>query len=667
MISFPNLRTYLTLSLICFALAIYLAATAPDYVSAQIGSVCGATMEAENGQLSGGMVIIDDSGSSGGRHVMANEPAVVDTPSHHSLVLCFNVETAGTYSLVSRVSAPTQDASTIFIGIDTDATFLWQMAVGEGFVDQTVMYGDGSQEIHLATGQHSVTFYQHAQGVSIDQVSLVLQQADPVEEPTLEPTVVPTEVPTEEPTPTDIPPTATMAPTATALPNHDAYEPNNSWETATTILLGEKISDLTLDPASDQDFFKLYLKTGQLVEANTLPFGGIDPKFSIFDVNQDLIGSNDDRSITDTGSTYRWQATADGWYIILVESSIPIANGTYQLQTSLELPAPTATPQPTSTPGPTSTPAPTSTPVPTATPIQKSDDGEPNNRPEDAFGIIPGEVYQMTLGPVGYDSHDFFYLLGKAGVSYACEAINPSGVDPTMRVYIGEVGAGILIAQNDDISDIDIGSRTHFDITGIDMGVYIVVEDRIGSGSYEFSCYAKAGSYVSPSGGSAGSGATAPPAPMPTATIETAPVPTEEAGGEEGTAIEEPIEEEARLVPLNFSESTHQQETEEPVITTIEIVITYDQNNNKGTDPDEGIPNVSVRALDGNDPVGWAITNEQGRATMTLIRPVNTVTVPYLSGWTYRVRMGELNTVEVQVPAQPLPVIMPILEANNEG
>ncbi|MEM8856958.1 MAG: hypothetical protein AAGD96_01470 [Chloroflexota bacterium] len=493
-------------------------------------------------------------------------------------------------------------------------------------------------------------------------------------EPTNTPTLVP---PTETPT---LIPTETSTPLPTETPtvqieeivsNPDFYEPNNSVDQATTIILNEIVSDLTLDPLNDIDYFRIYVKAGQLVEANTYVYGGLDTKMSVFTEDNTFIDTNDDRSVTDIGSRVRWEANTEGWYFIVIDSAIPMAKGDYQLEVLLQLPDPTATPSPTATLGPTSTPAPTSTPIPTATPPQEIDAGEPNNEPENAFGIIPGEVYYMTLGPVGYDSHDFFYMLGKAGVSYTCEAINPQGVDPTIRVYIGEVGAGILIAENDDISETDIGSRVWFNITDFDMGVYIVVEDRIGSGSYDFSCYAQESSWTG-GGGSTHEEAQpwVPAEPIDEVIEEIGEDPFEEPIDEieeDSTSEDSDVTEEDRsnLIPLSYSTALVPEMQEEPTITTVEIIITYDQNNNRNADSDEGIPNVSIRALDGNEPVGWAITNEQGRATMTLSRSVDTVVVPFLSGWNYRVRQGELNTVTVEVPAITLPVIMPILNTAN--
>lgn len=140
--------------------------------------------------------------------------------------------------------------------------------------------------------------------------------------------------------------------------------------------------------------------------------------------------------------------------------------------------------------------------------------GEPNNGPQEAFQILPGTEYAMTLGPIGTDTHDFFSLLGKAGVTYQCQAAQPQGVDPALRVYSGEIGSGVLVAENDDVSSSNIGSQVRF-TAQTHTTFYLVAEVRAGYGRYTFSCTGNPAPAT-------GSGGNTPPSPTPSVTPDPA-------------------------------------------------------------------------------------------------------------------------------------------------
>lgn len=327
-----------------------------------------------------------------------------------------------------------------------------------------------------------------------------------------------TPLPTETAVATDIPATTTAVPTdtpsppatTTAVPTpdlRDLFEPNNEPDQASPITMGSSLTNLTLEPVGDADYYLLYLKTGQLVRAATFPETAADTRLTVYSPAGELLGQNDDRSQTDLGSTVAWLSQIEGWYLLLVESSIPFG-GAYRLLTSLDMPTVTPTPAATATPGPTSTAA------PTTTPYTQADVGEPNNGPQEAFQILPGAEYAMTLGPVGTDTHDFFTLLGKAGVTYQCQAAQPQGVDPALRVYVGEIGNGVLVAENDDVSSSNIGSQVRF-TAQTHTTFYLVAEARAGYGRYTFSCMGNPAPV-------AGSGGSTPPSPTPTVTPDPA-------------------------------------------------------------------------------------------------------------------------------------------------
>lgn len=167
-------------------------------------------------------------------------------------------------------------------------------------------------------------------------------------------------------TPTPVPTEAEPSPTSeTTLPS-DRFEPNNEMGTATVIGLQTE-PDLNLT-GNDLDYFTVYLKQGQLLQADTAVAGGLDSQLKVYFGGQ-WLAENDDRSPADVGSRVTWAAAADGWYVILVEKAT-VYDGVYSLTLQLIEPPLTATSTPTLTPTPSLTPTPTPTPTstPSATP-----------------------------------------------------------------------------------------------------------------------------------------------------------------------------------------------------------------------------------------------------------------------------------------------------------
>ncbi len=154
--------------------------------------------------------------------------------------------------------------------------------------------------------------------------------------------------------------TATQASAATVTPPPDSlfppdrFAPNQTRETAAEIGLGHE-PDLTLT-GSQPDWFRLYLKAGQLVQVETAVYGQTDTVLTIYRDEQ-LLAHNDDRGPVDLGSAVIIQAPADGWYHIRV-SKATAADGRYDLTISLIAPTATPTPTITATPSPTATASP---------------------------------------------------------------------------------------------------------------------------------------------------------------------------------------------------------------------------------------------------------------------------------------------------------------------
>lgn len=199
--------------------------------------------------------------------------------------------------------------------------------------------------------------------------------------------VPPTITPTPSKTPT---PTGTITPTP--LPfgcqlDVDKFEPNNDFDSATTIGLGAKQDDLKYSDLNfvqcvydggswDNDFFKARVKPGMLVTCETGDLSpGTDTNLILYDDSRNGINGSDDinRAGGDLSSAVTYYVTYEGWLYGLVGQGFNVpqdleANYTYSYQCFIGSLA-TDTPTPTYTPaGPTNTPVPSDTPTPTITP-----------------------------------------------------------------------------------------------------------------------------------------------------------------------------------------------------------------------------------------------------------------------------------------------------------
>jgi hypothetical protein len=382
----------------------------------------------------------------------------------------------------------------------------------------------------------------------------------------------------------------------------------------------------------DQDYFAVYLKAGQNARAATFPTAGsgTDTRLFVYSQSGELLAFNEDRSPTDLGSTAAWTAATDGFYILRVESAIPFV-GWYSLLVSLE--APTPTPSPTPTP----------LPAATATPLVAPDMAEPNNRPEEAFEIVAGVAYNLTLGPRGEAGEDYFKLWVKAGLRYRCAARPTGPLDPALRIYADPVGETTLLAANDDLVP---GERTsQITLAAPQTGfLFVVASVEAGYGGYNLLCEVVAEPPPPVRGGAGGR-----PSPTATPTLTTT------------AALSQTTQVVLRPLPAIQPEATP------ATVTTIRVQVIYDLNANGQPDPDEGAPNVSVRAVSRNAIVGWTLTDERGVATLTILGDVDRVIVPFLAGWSRAVRPGQVNEFVLSAPAVSLPVIMPVVEERDEG
>ena len=420
-------------------------------------------------------------------------------------------------------------------------------------------------------------------------------------------------------------PTAVPSPTDEAAFPPDRFEPNNDSSTATAVGLQTE-PDLTLSD-DDVDAFTGYLKAGQMVSVQAAVYDGLDTRLSLFWGGQ-LMVENDDRSATDVGSSVVFAAPADGWYVVLVEKAT-ITNGRYDLTVSLVEPTATATSPPTATP------LPTTTPMPSPTPLIQPDLAEPNDVPEAARPVTPGQRNTYT---VGAGDVDYFTFIAKVGSHYACETVTDQ-VDTLVTV----MGISEIIGVNDDRTVGRVDSYLAWD-TAEEQPIIVKVEARGGGfGQYEFFCQQVAPPAAPP----ALSAAPKPPAAEPVTTVAIT------ATGRISLTVQ-PM---GRVQPQTTTPTTH-----------IRLLVYYDANNDRQPGPGEGIANVSVLAVDAQGQrLARVFTNTQGEAIFNLdSETVARVIVPFVPGWSARVRAGEVNNeIVLGLPAVRLPIFLPVQNRPN--
>lgn len=418
------------------------------------------------------------------------------------------------------------------------------------------------------------------------------------------------------PTVSATPNLVTSTPTPEGVLSPDRFEPND--DVSSAVILGFGLaSGLTL-AGDDQDFFTGFLKAEQRVQIDTTVFLGLDTRLEL--IWQGAIAvANDDRSPADVGSSLTFLAPTDGWYVLVVEKAT-VYDGMYDLAIVLaEAPVP-----------PTPSPTPTSTPSPT--PVIQADSAEPNNSPEIAWPLTPG---QKTTYTVGAGDVDYFTFLAKANTRYTCETVT----DQVDTLLIITSSAGTL-GENDDRSFGRIDSSSTWTQLA-EAQVVIKVSARGGSfGEYELICQ----STLPPSPGvNHAPGGAALPTPTPTlAAPQTVTLTVQYLGQVQPQIIVPP--------------------------TIIRLLVYYDANNDRQPGPGEGIANVSALAVDSRgQQIAQVFTNAQGEALLNLTsEAVARVIVPYVPGWSARVRVGEINNeIVLGLPAVRLPIFIPVQSPPN--
>jgi oligopeptide transport system substrate-binding protein len=190
--------------------------------------------------------------------------------------------------------------------------------------------------------------------------------------PTSTPTPTPTPTPTHTQTPTVTPsytPADTPTVTPTAMPCPDAYEPDDEWLHARSIVVGAPAQGHSFHPVGDVDFVKFPALAGETYTMRAFNLGGRpdnDTTLTLYDVNGTTpLAYNDEHPFEEPGaSRIVWEAADAGTYFLKAAQFNPAMGGcelTYLLEVMQGSLTPTGTP--TQSPTPTNTP----TQTPTAT------------------------------------------------------------------------------------------------------------------------------------------------------------------------------------------------------------------------------------------------------------------------------------------------------------
>ncbi|MBK8989721.1 MAG: PPC domain-containing protein [Chloroflexi bacterium] len=336
------------------------------------------------------------------------------------------------------------------------------------------------------------------------------------------------------------------------------------------------------------------------------------------------------------------------------------------------------------------TPTVNATETPTAVPSATPDSGgvqpdafEPNDTPETAtpvsWGMVPATLHQGDV--------DYYALYLKTGQIVNLHTRSPHNLDTYLQVWQGAQ----LLAENDDSTATDLGSAVLFTVPADGWYIARVSPGGIASGSYELHVGLTDPTPTMTPSPTVTSSPTPTPSPTLTPTPTTPPTitpPFMGAGGTAGAASHPIAPVTAGLVAaaltttptltttavLTTTISLHllgpAQPAATPQVTTARVLIYYDANNNRQTDPGEGVPNVSVLAVDSQGQrLVRSFTNLQGEALFTLTNaPFERVATPFVSAWSARVRPGMVNEpISLGLPAVRLPVFLPVSQSESES
>ena len=455
------------------------------------------------------------------------------------------------------------------------------------------------------------------------------------------------------------------------------------------LVINQTVSDLTLYPLGDVDFFLLWGKAGRYYQVTTSTGDGLDTRVRVFDPTGNLIAENDDYTSGNPASRANFRAPGEGWFSVAVDSIVPTDWGclTYSI-TAVDVSSPTVTP--TSTPGKaTSTP----TTTPSATSVSSKimyDAYEPNYDMGTAANAGVGQTLNLNFNPYpagsGEVDNDWFRIYVKAGESLRIETTGlADGLDTNLVLYRDN---GAVIAGNDDCVAGERYSCIQWapDYTGLAyilVGPVGTIPEATASGSRAYSLVIEdvagqtpraqpPGDAQPPLGTPVSTGSAPgslygqrvpwPVTPLPAGYVATSvaavATPQSAAGTPTISATAQSTQSTVRVRTVDLASPSP---TPRPLQSiTIDLTVYYDENNNSAPDANEGVVGVSGRILNSldNTLLGQAFTDGGGHANLTVSAPGDVrVSVPYL-GYNQVVRSPG-KSLTIRLSPMRLPSLIP--------
>jgi hypothetical protein len=418
---------------------------------------------------------------------------------------------------------------------------------------------------------------------------------------------------------------ATPTPTPTPMPGADAYEPNNTRETAYAlpIATSANATDANFYPTGDEDWYAFYVKSGRYYRASTSNLSGVDTFIEVFNQDGNEIGSDNDAG-GGFASKYEWESSYDGYYYVRVTNLVTSGSeDTYDL-TVAEIGSP-----------------PTSTPAPGATAVSGVDSCENNFDFDAACVIAPDKTYTFNfLSPYGSGpDNDFFKLWVKPGLLFDCATSDlAAGVDPNMIVYNNDRNA---IGGNDDVEPGNYNSAFSYYAT-YEGWLYLLVGtgDRTPSdprnSSYDLRCESRV-----PGAATATRSPEATNTPRPGETAIPTRVPPTPAPTSAALTVR-------KLTTPTPAPAT----TPAPRFVPIDLLVYYDENGDRQPGAGEGVSGISAQAYEAatNQLLAQGFTDEQGYLEFSVSTqgPVR-VSVPFF-GFSQLVASQEGASIYLRVP-----------------
>jgi hypothetical protein len=397
--------------------------------------------------------------------------------------------------------------------------------------------------------------------------------------------------------------------------------------------------------ASDQDWFKYYVKDDRRYRASTTNLIGVDTYLEVFDRDGNRKAGDND-SGGGFASKVEWQASYNGYYYIRVTNQVGISESddTYDLTITEIGSSATSTPEP----------------IPTNPDADRCDRTELGNHDFDHACIISSDVsekFSFVPPPYGGSDNDFFKVWVKPALLYECYTSNLSpGVDPNMILYDHNRNA---IGGNDDRAPGDFNSYLSYYAT-YEGWLYVLVGygDRtptnVSNSDYTLVCDMQVTGQV-----------TTTPAPGSTHT----PTPTPQSSTTPGlstatpTPTREPIAtftREALTVRPLTTPTPVPVTTPVPRFIPIRLLVYYDGNDDRQPGAGEGVAGISAQAYEvaTNQLLAQDFTDELGNLEFTVAAHGHVrVSVPFF-GFSQLVA-GEGASIYLRVPPQPVPGGMP--------